>query len=678
MITAEGRGLSPSDVLEAGYSYKWSGDGANSQTTDTLTINSLDRKIDVLCTVKGNLRLYAAGRSSADAAKAYYTLPEALTSGQMTIQFDYLTTVANPNTAVSLVHSGAAANADVVNMNALVRFNTGIGAYNGTAWGADKISSLQVNKVYHVKITIDMTTKTYSVWATPEGGSEIEIATNFAFRAKDPANIAELRVLDTRNSGNNGATRQMWIENITVSKKPELTVLLNGEPHPDISTMEFVLKQGDDIKATGVKNGYKVIFNEQLNDGIYDIYVNGANTNIKLTINNGGGSATIDLGTDESRARKALQELITTIEGRGLKEDRYTPATWTPFATALAEAKDLLADDAALAAALNTALSNLSSAYEALALIPRASGIYKAAYADRFGGPIVRTNLGNTSNGATYPNGSYSSPPAGQPNDRSVLGGFHTGSDPQTYRAKPGAGVTFSVKRGEIFGFLGPNGAGKTTTLRMLTTLLPIDAGKAAICGYDLMRQPQEVRRHIGYVSQLGGADLEATGRENLILAGRLYGTNRHDAEARATELLAVFELTGLADRAAKTYSGGQKRRLEIALGMINRPEVLFLDEPTTGLDPQNRANLWEQIRRLQEGGTTIFLTTHYLDEADALSNRLAIMDHGKIVAEGTPHGKRVEGCCDVFAAFSYCHWCVQLHWVSHSCWRACRSAAPS
>lgn len=198
-------------------------------------------------------------------------------------------------------------------------------------------------------------------------------------------------------------------------------------------------------------------------------------------------------------------------------------------------------------------------------------------------------------------------------------------------------GLTLGVQRGNIFGFLGPNGAGKTTTLRMLTTLLPIDEGKGTICGYDLVGQPQEVRRHIGYVSQLGGADWEATGRENLILAGQLYGMKRHDAEQRTGELLAVFELAELADRVVRTYSGGQRRRLEIALGMINRPEVLFLDEPTTGLDPQNRANLWEQIRKLKEGGTTIFLTTHYLDEADALSDRLAIMDCGIIVAEGTP-----------------------------------------
>jgi len=198
-------------------------------------------------------------------------------------------------------------------------------------------------------------------------------------------------------------------------------------------------------------------------------------------------------------------------------------------------------------------------------------------------------------------------------------------------------GVSFRVGRGEIFGFLGPNGAGKTTTLRMLTTLLPVDSGSAVICGYDLVRRPGDVRRRIGYVSQLGGADLEATGRENLILAGRLYGMRRRDAEARAKELLDLFELTELAGRLAKTYSGGQKRRLEIALGMIHRPDVLFLDEPTIGLDPQNRANLWDQIRKLKAGGTTVFLTTHYLDEADALSDRLVIMDHGRIVAEGKP-----------------------------------------
>jgi uncharacterized protein YjdB len=454
VITAEGRGISsPSDP---GYSYKWSGDGANNQTTEALTINNLDRKIDVLCIVTGELRLYAVGRNSTDAAKAYYTLPEVLTSGQMTVEFDYVTTVTGPNTAISLVHSDTPANADVVSMNALVRFNTGIGAYNGSGWSADAISPLMNNIVYHVKITIDMTTKTYSAWVTPEGGSEIAVATDFLFRAKDPVNIAELRVLDTRNAGNNDVTKQMWIENIEVSTKPELTVLLNGSPHPDISELEFELMQDAVVKATGVKNGYKVLFNEKLNDGVYDIYVDGTNTNIKFTIKNGGGRATIDLGTDESKARKALQELVTTIEERNLREDRYTPGTWEPFATALTEAKKLLLDETAMAETLNTARGNLNNAYEALALIPRANGIYKAAYADKFGGNVVRTNLGNTTNGATYPNGSYSTPSPGEPNDRSVLGGFHTGSDPQTYRAKPGAGVTFPFeihKDGE-YGFM--------------------------------------------------------------------------------------------------------------------------------------------------------------------------------------------------------------------------------
>jgi ABC-2 type transport system ATP-binding protein len=198
-------------------------------------------------------------------------------------------------------------------------------------------------------------------------------------------------------------------------------------------------------------------------------------------------------------------------------------------------------------------------------------------------------------------------------------------------------GVDLNVKQGEIFGFLGPNGAGKTTTLRMLTTLLPIDSGEAVISGYDVRHQSSQVRQHIGYVSQLGGADNRATGREDLLLQGQLYGMSFFNAQQRAAELISTLDLTDFADRKVSTYSGGQKRRLHIALGLMHRPDVLFLDEPTTGLDPQNRANLWVQIRKLRDSGTTIFLTTHYLEEADALSNRLAIMDHGKIVAQGTP-----------------------------------------
>ena len=198
-------------------------------------------------------------------------------------------------------------------------------------------------------------------------------------------------------------------------------------------------------------------------------------------------------------------------------------------------------------------------------------------------------------------------------------------------------GVSFDVARGEIFGFLGPNGAGKTTTLRMLTTLLPIDGGTAVVAGCDVARRPKEVRARIGYVSQLGGADAMATGAENLVLQGRLYGGDLATVTARAEALMEILELAEFAHRKVKTYSGGQRRRLDVALGIIHEPEVLFLDEPSTGLDPQNRANLWDHVRALRDRGTTIFLTTHYLEEADALCDRLVIMDHGEIVVEGTP-----------------------------------------
>ena len=198
-------------------------------------------------------------------------------------------------------------------------------------------------------------------------------------------------------------------------------------------------------------------------------------------------------------------------------------------------------------------------------------------------------------------------------------------------------GVDLAIERGAIYGVLGPNGAGKTTTLRMLATLLPIDGGEATVAGIDVRRQPREVRRRIGYVGQLGGTDQSATGRENLVLQGQLYGASTADAHRRAGELIGLLELGSFADRIASTYSGGQKRRLEVALGIMHRPEVLFLDEPTTGLDPQNRANLWDQLRSLRAAGTTIVLTTHYLEEADALADRLAIVDHGRVVAEGTP-----------------------------------------
>jgi ABC-2 type transport system ATP-binding protein len=196
--------------------------------------------------------------------------------------------------------------------------------------------------------------------------------------------------------------------------------------------------------------------------------------------------------------------------------------------------------------------------------------------------------------------------------------------------------LDLEIKEGQIFGFLGPNGAGKTTTLRMLATLIPIDSGEATVAGQDVRRHPANVRRHIGYVGQFGGADGLATGREDLMLQGQLNGMNSPDVKKRTEELIDVLDLRDFADRKCSTYSGGQRRRLEVALGIMHRPEVLFLDEPTTGLDPQNRANLWVQIRKLRDTGTTIFLTTHYLEEADALSDELAIMDHGKVVAQGT------------------------------------------
>jgi ABC-2 type transport system ATP-binding protein len=200
-------------------------------------------------------------------------------------------------------------------------------------------------------------------------------------------------------------------------------------------------------------------------------------------------------------------------------------------------------------------------------------------------------------------------------------------------------GIDLSVAEGEIFGLLGPNGAGKTTTLRILATLMPADAGEAVVGGADVRRDPRQVRKRIGYVGQLGGADASATGRESLLLTGRLYGLSATAAPQRAAELLATFDLTALAGRAVRTYSGGQRRRLEVALGIMHRPRVLFLDEPTTGLDPQNRANLWDQLRGLRDDGATIMITTHYLDEADQLCDRIAIVDHGKVIALGPPDG---------------------------------------
>ena len=197
-------------------------------------------------------------------------------------------------------------------------------------------------------------------------------------------------------------------------------------------------------------------------------------------------------------------------------------------------------------------------------------------------------------------------------------------------------GVDLEVGVGEIFGFLGPNGAGKTTTLRMLATLLSPTSGEAVIAGADLRREPQAVRERIGYVPQGGSTDPAETGRGELVIQGRLYGMDKTSAQRRAAEILATLDLEAAADRAIATYSGGMKRRLDVGLGIVHRPSVLFLDEPTTGLDPQARARMWDEIRGLRDAGTTVFLTTHYLEEADALADRLAIIDHGRIVAEGT------------------------------------------
>ncbi|MEV8632861.1 ATP-binding cassette domain-containing protein [Streptosporangium sp. NPDC051023] len=209
-------------------------------------------------------------------------------------------------------------------------------------------------------------------------------------------------------------------------------------------------------------------------------------------------------------------------------------------------------------------------------------------------------------------------------------------------------GIDLSVAEGEIFAALGPNGAGKTTTVRMLATFTVPTAGTAAVAGHDVVREAAKVRERIGYVSQAGGVDENAPGLESLLLAARLSGHSRKQAAARADELLAAFSLTEIALRPVKTLSGGQKRRFALAIGLVNRPPLVFLDEPTTGLDPQNRANLWDEVRALRDQGTSVLLTTHYLDEADALCDRLVIIDNGQVVAEGTPEELKKEVAGDV------------------------------
>ncbi len=199
-------------------------------------------------------------------------------------------------------------------------------------------------------------------------------------------------------------------------------------------------------------------------------------------------------------------------------------------------------------------------------------------------------------------------------------------------------GVDFEVSAGEIVGFLGPNGAGKTTTLRMLTTLLDPTGGEATVAGCDLRTDPGGVRRRIGYVAQGGSTDPEARAGEEVVDHARMYGIGRADARRNGERLFAQLDLDGLWDRRCKTLSGGQRRRLDIAMGLVHSPGLVFLDEPSTGLDPQSRANLWDHVRRLRtEEDTTVFLTTHYMDEADALCDRILVIDAGAIVAEGTP-----------------------------------------
>jgi ABC-2 type transport system ATP-binding protein len=218
----------------------------------------------------------------------------------------------------------------------------------------------------------------------------------------------------------------------------------------------------------------------------------------------------------------------------------------------------------------------------------------------------------------------------------------------KTYRSRKDTvdavrGVDLRVENGEIFGFLGPNGAGKTTTVRMLTTLLSITAGSAHVAGIDVAREPDAVREKIGVALQEAGLDPRQTGRELLVLQGRLFDLSASDAATKADELLELVELTDAADRRIKSYSGGMKRRLDLASALVHQPEVLFLDEPTTGLDPASRVTVWDEVRRINENGTTVFLTTQYLEEADALCQRLAIIDDGLIVRAGTPSGLKAE-----------------------------------
>ncbi len=198
-------------------------------------------------------------------------------------------------------------------------------------------------------------------------------------------------------------------------------------------------------------------------------------------------------------------------------------------------------------------------------------------------------------------------------------------------------GISFAVKKGEIFSFLGPNGAGKSTTINILITLLPLQKGRVRVAGHDVAREPRKVREVIGIVFQEEVLDRDLTVWETMEFHGRIYGIPRDERRRRIEDLLAVVELDARRDERTKNLSGGMKRRLQIARGLLTRPEVLFLDEPTLGLDPQTRMRIWDYIRQVNQAGTTIFMTTHYMEEADMLSDRISIMDHGRIVISGTP-----------------------------------------
>jgi ABC-2 type transport system ATP-binding protein len=204
-------------------------------------------------------------------------------------------------------------------------------------------------------------------------------------------------------------------------------------------------------------------------------------------------------------------------------------------------------------------------------------------------------------------------------------------------------GIDLAVAPGEVYGFLGPNGAGKTTTVRMLVTLLRPTGGRATIAGHDVATRPAEVRRRIGVALQEAALDLLMTGRELMELQATLHGIPRRVVAGRAAELIDRVGLSQAAERRVGTYSGGMRRRLDLAMALIHEPEVLFLDEPTTGLDPTSRTTLWDEVRRLRDEGTTVFLTTQYLEEADQLADRVGIIDHGRLVAEGTPQALKAE-----------------------------------